>query len=50
MSELFLRVENASLRTDGPFAYRDLDECMSLIQDYVEPVSRFSVIGYMGHL
>jgi RNA-splicing ligase RtcB len=43
-------VENASLRTDGPFAYRDLDECMSLIQDYVEPVSRFSVIGYMGHL
>lgn len=43
-------VDNASLRTDGPFAYRDLDECMSLIEDYVEPVTRFSVIGYMGHL
>lgn len=43
-------VDNASLRTDGPFAYRDLDECMALIEDYVEPVMRYSVIGYMGHL
>jgi RNA-splicing ligase RtcB len=43
-------IDNASLRTDGPFAYRDLDECISLIKDYVEPVTRFSVIGYMGHL
>jgi hypothetical protein len=34
----------------SPFAYRDLDECLSSIQDYVEPVSRFSVIGYMGYL
>lgn len=43
-------VEDASLRTDGPFAYRDLDECLMLIDGYVEEVSRFSVIGYMGHL
>lgn len=43
-------VNDSSLRTDGPFAYRDLDECMALIDDYVEPVTRFSVIGYMGHL
>jgi RNA-splicing ligase RtcB len=43
-------VEDSSLRTDGPFAYRDLDECLALIHDYVEPVSRFNVIGYMGHL
>ena len=43
-------VEDSSLRTDGPFAYRDLDECLSLIGDYVEPVTRYSVIGYMGHL
>lgn len=43
-------VENTSLRTDGPFAYRDLDECMALIREYVDPISRFSVIGYMGHL
>jgi RNA-splicing ligase RtcB len=43
-------VEDASLRTDGPFAYRDLDECLSLIRDYVEVTARFGVIGYMGHL
>ena len=43
-------IEDASLRTDGPFAYRDLDECIALIKDYVEPVTRYSVIGYMGHL
>ncbi|MGI4831200.1 MAG: RtcB family protein, partial [Janthinobacterium lividum] len=34
-------VEDASLRTDGPFAYRDLDECLSLISEYVEVVERF---------
>jgi len=43
-------VEDTSLRTDGPFAYRNLDECMSLIQDYIKVVERFAVIGYMGHL
>jgi hypothetical protein len=43
-------VEDASLRTDGPFAYRDLDECMALIQDYVDVDVRFGVVGYMGHL
>jgi len=43
-------VEDSSLRTDGPFAYRDLEECLSLIAGYVEETARFSVIGYMGHL
>jgi len=43
-------VEDASLRTDGPFAYRDLDECLALIGDYVEVVVRFALVGYMGHL
>lgn len=43
-------VEDASLRTDGPFAYRDLDECLRLINEYVEVVARFAVVGYMGHL
>jgi RNA-splicing ligase RtcB len=43
-------VEDASLRTDGPFAYRDLDECISLIGEYVDVVVRFGVVGYMGHL
>jgi hypothetical protein len=43
-------VADASLRTEGPYAYRDLDACMTLIEGYVEPVERFAVIGYMGHL
>ena len=43
-------IENSSLRTDGPFAYRDLDACLALLEGYVEPVNRFSVIAYMGHL
>lgn len=43
-------VEDSSLRTDGPFAYRELDECLGLIDDYVEVVGRFGVVGYMGHL
>ncbi len=43
-------ITDSSLRTDGPFAYRDLDECLALIREYVEIVSRFTVVGYMGHL
>jgi hypothetical protein len=43
-------VEDTSLRTDGPFAYRDMDSCLGLIDEYVEAIARFGVIGYMGHL
>jgi len=40
----------ASLTTEGPFAYRELDDCLALIEGYVEEVKRFSVVAYMGHL
>ncbi len=43
-------VQDASLRTDGPFAYRDLDACLGLLAGYVEEIERFAVVGYMGHL
>jgi RNA-splicing ligase RtcB len=43
-------LQDASLRTEGPYAYRDLDECLGLIDGYVETVARYSVVGYMGHL
>lgn len=43
-------IEDSSLRTEGPYAYRDLDECLMLIDGYVEEIQRFRVIGYMGHL
>ena len=43
-------IEDASLRTEGPLAYRDLDECLDLISEYIEEVSRFRVAAYLGHL
>jgi release factor H-coupled RctB family protein len=43
-------VQDASLRTDGPYAYRDLETCLGLLQGYVEEIERFAVVGYMGHL
>ena len=43
-------VMDASLRTDGPYAYRDLDECLALLEGYVVEERRLAVVGYMGHL
>ena len=43
-------IRDSSLRSEGPYAYRDLDGCLDLIKEYVEVVERFAVIGYMGHL
>jgi RNA-splicing ligase RtcB len=43
-------LDTASLRTEGPYAYRDLDKCLGLLDGLVETVERFSVVGYMGHL
>lgn len=43
-------LKTASLTTEAPFAYRNLDACLELIADYVEEVKRFSVIAYAGHL
>lgn len=43
-------VADTSLRTEGPYAYRDLDECMALMSGYLIEESRFAVVAYMGHL
>jgi RNA-splicing ligase RtcB len=43
-------IEDSSLRTDGPFAYRDLDACLELLTGFAEVVERFAVVAYMGHL
>lgn len=43
-------LSDASLTTEGPFAYRELNDCLQLLDGYVEEVERFSVIAYMGHL
>ena len=43
-------LEISSLRSEGPYAYRDLDDCLNLLGTLVKEEKRFSVIGYMGHL
>lgn len=43
-------LSTASLRTEGPYAYRDLDECLLLLDGYVEVAERYCVTAYMGHL
>jgi len=43
-------VADASLRTEGPYAYRDLDECLALLEGYLTEEGRFAVVAYMGHL
>lgn len=43
-------LDDSSLRTEGPYAYRELDVCLALLDGYVELVDRFAVIGYLGHL
>lgn len=43
-------IADSSLRTEGPFAYRDLDRCLELLAGFVTVAERFAVIGYMGHL
>ena len=43
-------IKDSSLRTDGPFAYRDLDVCLDLLTGFAEVVERFAVVAYMGHL
>jgi len=43
-------ISDQSLRGEGPYAYRDLEPCLTHLDDYVEVVDRFEVIGYLGHL
>ena len=43
-------IKDESLKTEGPYAYRDLDECLGLISNYVQTIERFKIIAYMGHL
>ena len=41
---------DASLNTEGPFAYRELDDCLGLVENYAREVRRFGVVAYAGHL
>lgn len=44
------RISDSSLRTDGPYAYRDLDSCLELLEGFANVEARFAVAGYIGHL
>lgn len=43
-------IGNESIKTDAPYCYRDLDECLSLIQDLVVVQKRFKPIAYLGQI
>ena len=43
-------IQDSSLRTEGPHAYRSLAECQSLLGNLASEVDRFAVIAYLGHL
>ncbi|MFA0963656.1 RtcB family protein [Roseivirga sp. BDSF3-8] len=43
-------ISNDSIKTDAPYCYRDLDQCLSLIDELVEVVQRFSPIAYLGQI
>ncbi|MFH0925249.1 MAG: RtcB family protein [bacterium] len=43
-------MSNASITTEGPYAYRNLEDCLLMIKQYIEEVERFSVVAYAGHL
>lgn len=43
-------IKNESIKTDAPYCYRDLDECLSLIDELVEVVQRFKPIAYLGQV
>jgi hypothetical protein len=43
-------IKNESIKTDAPYCYRYLDECLSLIDELVEVVQRFKPIAYLGQV
>ena len=43
-------INDSSLRTESPQCYRDLDDCLKLLNGIVEETLRFKVIAYLGHL
>lgn len=43
-------IKNESIKTDAPYCYRDLDECLTLIEDLVTIEKRFQPIAYLGQI
>ena len=43
-------IRNESIKTDAPFCYRDLDECLALVEDLIVVEKRFRPIAYLGQI
>jgi tRNA-splicing ligase RtcB len=43
-------IADESLRTEAPYCYRSLDDCLALLGGLVCEVERFAVVAYLGHL
>ncbi len=43
-------IANESIKTDAPFCYRDLDDCLALLDGLIEVEERFSPIAYIGQI
>lgn len=44
------KIKNESIKTDAPFCYRNLYECLSLIEGFIEEIDRFTPLAYIGQL
>jgi len=44
------QIKNESIKTDAPFCYRDLDECLSLVDDLIIVEKRFKPFAYLGQI
>jgi len=43
-------IKDASIKTEAPFCYRDLDDCLNLISDLIVIEKRFSPFAYLGQI
>lgn len=43
-------IRNESIKTDAPYCYRDLDDCLLLIDELIEVEERFRPIAYLGQI
>ncbi len=43
-------IKDESIKTEAPFCYRDLDDCLSLISDLIIVEKRFSPFAYLGQI
>ncbi len=43
-------IKDASIKTEAPFCYRDLDDCLNLIDDLITIEKRFCPFAYIGQI